>query len=71
MIRSAGGFHVDPDALEDRTRPPFAGAPAAYELFAYCEHAARRAACAGVCLVGKVRTTFDSESVGPWQELFF
>ena len=50
---------MDPDALEDRTRPPFADALAAYDLFTYCEHDARRAACAGVCLVGKVRTTFE------------
>jgi hypothetical protein len=65
---------VDPDALEHRTKPPFAGAPTAYDVFAYREHAACRVAGAGVCLVGKVRTTSVPESVshsGRSNVLFF
>jgi hypothetical protein len=52
------------DALEDRTRPPFSGAPAACDVFTYHEHAVGRAGFAGARLVRKVRP--DGVSSGKW-----
>jgi hypothetical protein len=55
IVSPRGATHADPDALENRARPLLPCAPAASDVFAYSEHAARRAGCTGACLVGKVK----------------
>ena len=54
IVSARRGYHADPDALENRARPLLPCAPAASDVFAYSEHAARRAGCTGACLVGKM-----------------
>jgi hypothetical protein len=58
------GCHADPDALENRARPLLPCAPAASDVFAYSEHAARRVGCIGACLVSKVKDHSVSARVG-------
>jgi hypothetical protein len=55
LCQSGGGCHADPDALENRARPPFPGAPTSRNVFACSEHAVGRAGYIGARLVGKVK----------------
>jgi len=64
--RPGGGCHADPDALENRARLPFPGAPIASDVFTDREHAIGRAGCAGARLVSKVK---DSCVLEEWFEI--
>jgi hypothetical protein len=55
IVSARRGYHADPDALENRARPLLPCAPAASDVFAYSERAARRVSCIGACLVSKVK----------------
>ena len=51
VLLSREACHADPN----RARPLLPCAPAASDVFAYSEHAARRVSCIGACLVSKVK----------------
>ena len=64
IVSARRGYHADSDAVENRARPLLPCAPAASDVFAYSEHAARRVGCIGACLVSKVKNHSVSARMG-------